>query len=92
MAESDKGEGFHPRPLTRICLSQRCSPPPTVPSSPLVMSRGVQATSPLRRSLKVRGSSGFLSSELLQIAYIVHAVRDAQRFPRVSISLPLRPH
>ncbi len=79
----------HDGPLKRICPSLRCSPPPTAPSSPLGTSRGAQATSPLWRPLKVRDTSGFLPSELLQVADIVHVVRDAQRFPpRVSISCP----
>ncbi len=54
-------------PLKRICPSLRCSPQPTVPSSPLE-SRGAQATSPLQWLLKVRDTSGFLPSELLQVA------------------------
>ncbi len=73
-------------PLKRICPSLRCSPPPTVPPSPLRASRGAQATSPLQRPLKVRETSGFLPSELLQVADIVHAVRDAQRFPPTLVS------
>ncbi len=44
-------------PLKCNCPSLRCSPPPTVPSSPLGMSRGAQTTSPLRRLLNVRDTS-----------------------------------
>ncbi len=44
------------------------------------------ASSALQRPLKVRDTSGFLPSELLQVADIVHAVRDAQCFPPASVS------
>ncbi len=73
-------------PLKRICPSLRCSPPPTVPSSPLGAPRGAQNTSPLRLLLKVRDTSSFLPSDLLQVADIVHAERDAQRFHSASVS------
>ncbi len=73
-------------PLKRIFPSQRCSPPPTAPSSSLVTSRGAQATSPLWRPLKVRDTSGFLPSELLQVSDILHMVRDTQRFTPASVS------
>ncbi len=64
--------------------------PPTLRTSeprhsPLGAPRGAQATSPLRRLLEVRDTSGFLSSELLQVADIVHAGRDVQPFPPTSV-------
>ncbi len=65
------------RPLT-LRTSEPCH-------SPLGAPRGAQATSPLRRLLKVRDTSGFLSSELLQVADIVHAGRDVQPFPPTSV-------
>ncbi len=72
-------------PLKFICPSLRCSPPSTAPSSPLGTSWGVQATYSLQQLLKVRDTSGFLPSELLQVAGFVHARRDAQRFPPASV-------
>ncbi len=75
--------------LKRICPSLRCSPPPTAQTSLLgtlnLLSRGEQATSPLQRLLKVRDTSGFLHSELLQVAGFVHARRDHQGFTPVSV-------
>ncbi len=74
-------------PLKRICPSPRCSPP-TAPPSPLKAPRGAQATSPHWRPLKIRDTPGFLPAGLLQVAGSVHAVRDAQHFPCISISFP----
>ncbi len=74
-------------PLKRICSSPRCSPP-TAPPSPLKAPRGAQATSPHWRPLKIRDTPGFLPAGLLQVAGSVHAVRDAQHFPCISISFP----
>ncbi len=42
-------------------------------------------SSPLQPLLKVRDTSGFLPSELLQVAGFVHARRDAQHFPHASV-------
>ncbi len=71
--------------LKRICPSLRCSPPTTVPSLPLGTSQGAHATSPLQRLLKVRDTSGFLPSELLQVAGFVHARKDTLVFPPASV-------
>ncbi len=71
--------------LKRICPSLRCSPPPTVPSLLLGTSQGAHATSPLQRLLKVRDTSGFLPSELLQVAGFVHARKDTLVFPPASV-------
>ncbi len=72
-------------PLKCICPSLRCSPPPTASLSQLGTSRGAQATSPILQLLKVRDTSGFLPSELLQFAGFLHARRDAQGFLPTSV-------
>ncbi len=48
--------------------------------------RVAQATSPHRRPLKERDTPGFLPAGSLQFAGSVHAVRDTQALPPVSVS------
>ncbi len=76
-----------------LSISEMLSPP-TAPYSLLGTSRGEQATSHLQQVLKVRDTSGYLPSELLQVAGFVHTRRYAQGFPlhQYSLLLPLRPH
>ncbi len=48
-------------------------------------SRGAQVTSPLQRPFKVGDTPGFLPSGLLQVAGIVHVVKDGQHFSPASV-------
>ncbi len=67
-----------------LSISEMLSPP-TAPSSLLGTSRGAQSTSPLQQLLKIRDTSSFLPSELLQVAGFVHVRRLSLR---VSIPCP----